>query len=191
MCSNPNCFSDISVLKVNTIVQSRHPVIVFNGDPEFELTFEEDFRIHELLVVFVSQKNYVNSKSSNPGAKRQCPWLFLQPCLSDAQVSWGQKSFNMQPDNSKLYSNSSSDAFWSGVPELHAPLQQSRPVIVPSDGHRRRQALRQNGRQDLVLQLFYIFFLQVGQNIASDGIMRQSLEMYDEYKQVSTTCKHI
>ena len=50
MCSNPNCFSDISVLKVNTIVQSRHPVIVFNGDPEFDLTFEEDFRIHELLV---------------------------------------------------------------------------------------------------------------------------------------------
>jgi len=35
---------------VNTIVQTRHPVIVFNGDPEFELTFEEDFRIHELLV---------------------------------------------------------------------------------------------------------------------------------------------
>ena len=143
-----------------------------------------------LVFSVFSQKIYVNSKSSNPGAKRQCPWLFLQPCLSDAQVSWGQKSFNMQPDNSKLYSNSSSDAFWSGVPELHAPLQQSRPVIVPSDGHRRRQALRQNGRQDLVLQLFYIFLLQVGQNIASDGIMRQSLEMYDEYKQVSTTCKN-
>ena len=40
----------ILLLKVNTIVQTRHPVIVFNGDPEFELTFEEDFRIHELLV---------------------------------------------------------------------------------------------------------------------------------------------
>ena len=92
MCSIPNCFSYISVLKVNTIVQSRHPVIVFNSDPEFELTFEEDFRIHELLVVFFSYKIYVNSKSSNPGAKRQCPWLFLQPCLSDAQVSWGQKN---------------------------------------------------------------------------------------------------
>ena len=104
----PKLDSYISLLKVNTIVQSRHPVIVFNGDPEFELTFEEDFRIHELLVglffskrfmwiqsqalvVFFSQKNYVNSKSSNLGAKRQCPWLFLQPCLSDAQVSWGQK----------------------------------------------------------------------------------------------------
>ena len=36
--------------KVNTIVQTRHPVIVFNRDPEFDLTFEEDFRIHELLV---------------------------------------------------------------------------------------------------------------------------------------------
>ena len=96
----------------------------------------------------------------------------------------------MQPDNSKLYSNSSSDAFRSGVPELHAPVQQSRPVLVPSDGNRRCQALRQNGRLDLVLQLFYLFLLQVGQNIASDGIMRQSLEMYDEYKQVSTTCKN-
>ena len=102
-----------------------------------------------------------------------------------------RKPSNLQANNSKLYSNSSSDAFWSGVPELHAPLQQSRPVIVPSDGHRRRQALRQDGRQELFLQLFYIFLLQVGQNIASDGIMRQSLEMYDEYKQVSTTCKHI
>ena len=69
----PKLVSYISVLKVNTIVQSRHPVIVFNSDPEFELTFEEDFRIHELLVVFFSYKIYVNSKSSNPGAKRQCP----------------------------------------------------------------------------------------------------------------------
>ena len=48
-----------------------------------------------------------------------------------------KKTSNMQPNNSKLYSNSSSDAFWSGVLELHAPLQQSRPVLVPSDGHRR------------------------------------------------------
>ena len=42
-------------------------------------------------LVFFSQKINVNSWGSNPGAKRQCPWLFLQPCLSDAQVSWGQK----------------------------------------------------------------------------------------------------
>ena len=53
----PKLVSYISVLKVNTIVQSRHPVIVFNGDPEFELTFEEDFRIHELLVGFFLSKD--------------------------------------------------------------------------------------------------------------------------------------
>ena len=58
----PKLVSYISVLKVNTIVQSRHPVIVFNGDPEFELTFEKDFRIHELLVVFFLTRFMISSR---------------------------------------------------------------------------------------------------------------------------------
>ena len=82
---------------MNTIVQTRHPVIVFNGDPEFELTFEEDFRIHELLVSCFSRRNLFQYLAQsiaidqilNPGEKRQCPWLILQPPLRNAQVPRG------------------------------------------------------------------------------------------------------
>ena len=40
--------------------------------------------------------------------------------------------------------------------------------------------------QKILLRKYLVYFIfKVGQNIASDGIIRQSLEMYDEYKQVN------
>ena len=79
----PKLVSYISLLKVNTIVQSRHPVIVFNGDPEFELTFEEDFRIHELLVGFFGffSKNLCEFKVKQPRCEKTMS-LTLSTALS-------------------------------------------------------------------------------------------------------------
>jgi len=116
---------------VNTIVQSRHPVIVFNSDPEFELTFEEDFRIHELLV---RKDNVLDSFYSLVSQMPKFHEVFL--------------------NFTRLCNN---------------PDQFSFPAMDIDDVKR--------------------FAKMVGQNIASDGIMRQSLEMYDEYKQVDNRVK--
>jgi len=116
---------------VNTIVQTRHPVIVFNGDPEFELTFEEDFRIHELLV---RKDNVLDSFYS---------LLSQMPKFHEVFLNF-----------TRLCNN---------------PEQFSMPCLCMDDVKR--------------------FAKMVGQNIASDGIIRQSLEMYDEYKQVDDRVK--
>jgi len=116
---------------VNTIVQTRHPVIVFNGDPEFELTFEEDFRIHELLV---RKDNVLDSFYS---------LLSEMPKFHEVFLNF-----------TRLCNN---------------PEQFSMPCHRIDDVKR--------------------FAKMVCQNIASDGIIRQSLEMYDEYKQVDDRVK--
>ena len=116
---------------VNTIVQSRSPVIVQNIDPQFELTFEEDFKIHELLV----RKDNVLDSYFN--------LMFELPSVHDMFVNF-----------------------------LKLCNQPEQPVVC--------------GMNIDDVKRFNKF---ISGNVASGGIVRQSLEMYDEYKQVDDHAK--
>ena len=117
------------------VMQTRNTVIAQN--PEFELTFEEEFKIHEFLV---RKENVLDSIVSHLESLPRFEEKFTK-----FVISCNEKS------------------------NLPAPFNES-PFEVPIEEHK-------------------FTATAVLQNIATGGIIRQSLEMYDEHKQIDPIIK--